>query len=122
MPPQPAVPAGSAVRVSIIDTTTRIANVATAQFMEPPLAGLEYLSSPSFSILVEHGEHGKVLFDLGVRKDWDAYAPHVSQRLSSLGWEVSVRKDTAEILAEHGTRLEEVKAIVWRYVVSLLGA
>ncbi len=113
--PQPIATEGtSVVSVSIIDTTSRISNVATSQFMEPPVEGLEYLSSPSLSFLVENKEHGKILFDLGVRKDMNAYAPYVTQRLSRLDWHVTVQKSTSEILEENNVGLENISAIVWR--------
>lgn len=108
----------STVNVHIINTTSRIRNIPFSVFVEPPIKGLEYLDCPAYSFLIEHPANGrKVLFDLGVRKDWKNLAPRIADRIRGGGWQVTVEKDVAEILEEGGVKLADVNAIIWRCAV-----
>jgi hypothetical protein len=104
------------VTVRVIDTTTRII-MEIGQMLQPKVPGHDNFCSPSYSFLVEHGPSGrKVLFDLGVQKDWENLDPEVVDMIKEFGWSVEVEKDVAEILEEHGVLTGGVEAIIWRYV------
>ena len=60
------------VQVSIIDTTSFVGMIPTEVFMEGKIPGFDYLHAPAYSFLIEHPSGRKALFDLGVRKDWQA--------------------------------------------------
>ena len=107
--------ANSIVQVSIIDTTTHIGGIPNGLFMVPPIPGYEYLNCPSYSFLIEHSSGRKILFDLGVRKDWDNLAPKVFNRLKESDWDIRVPKDVREILEEEGIDPGTVDGIVWRF-------
>ena len=107
------------VDVYIIDTTSYMRKLPFSMFMEPHIKGLDYLNSPAFSFLVDHPSNGrKVLFDLGVRKDWKNLAPTIADRIRGGGWQVTVEKDVAEILQEGGVEPGDVEAIIWRSKLS----
>jgi hypothetical protein len=75
--PELNLPTGSSVRVSIINTTTDIQG-PTAHFMKPEIKGHEFLRAPAYSFLIEHPPSGrKFVFDMGVRKDWNNFAPAI---------------------------------------------
>ena len=111
------IPASDAVvQVSIIDTTARIDGIPTDGFLVPKITGYDYLSCPAFSFIIEHSAGTKVLFDLGVRKDWKNFSPSLYKRITSYGWQIVVQKDVRDILEEQNIDLQKIDAIIWRFV------
>ncbi len=108
------VPPGAVADVSIIDTTTRIRGIAADYLMEPSVPGFKVMPEiPAWSFLIE-SNNKKALFDLGVPKDWKSFSPEIIKHLTKSGWEVEVKKDTAEILKENGRSPDEIGSIIWR--------
>ena len=106
--------ASKTVTVSVIDTTTRIRMPVRTMF-EPTIKGHSRLTSPSYAFLIENKDLGaKILFDLGTQRKWREQAPSVVSMIDENGWDVSVEKDVADILQEHGLPLSSVNAIIWR--------
>lgn len=102
------------VTVRVIDTTLRI-HMPVGTMFEPQIKGHTKLASPSFSFLIEHEKSNrKLLYDLGVQKNWEEQAPEIVDQIKSEGCEIEVEKDVAEILTEHGMPLGDVEAIIWR--------
>ncbi len=101
------------MRVRIIDTTSRIGNVPTGALIEPMIAGFTHLPTvPSWSFLIEHTSSGrKILFDLGVPKDWKDMSPAVTVDPT---WHIDVNRDTSEILGDYGIAVEDISSIIWR--------
>lgn len=59
------------------------------------------MGGPSFSFLIEHdGE--SILFDLGIRKDWENLPPGIVGIAKAIGAELNVDKNVAEVLQENG--------------------
>ena len=119
-PPKPVPtlnipPSDTACKVSIIDSTAFIKGIPLGLLTTPMIKGADFLDCPSFAFLVEHPSGRKVLFDLGVRKDWEHLAPGIVQFLKTNGWGIDVKKNVAEILEENGVKLDSIEAIVWRY-------
>ncbi|KAF2111506.1 beta-lactamase-like protein [Lophiotrema nucula] len=108
-------PSSNTVTVRVIDTTTRI-RMPVGTMFDPPIKGHTRLASPSYSFLIEN-EHlgGKVLFDLGTQKLWKEQAPGVVSMIEEFEWDVTVEKDVADILQEHGVPLAAIDAIVWSH-------
>jgi len=113
--PQLEIPTFSnTVMVRIIDTTTRL-HMPVGTMFEPPMKGHTTLASPSYSFLIENERLGsKVLFDLGVQRNWQDQAPSVVEMIKDLEWDVRVEKDVAGILEGHGIPLSSIDAIMWR--------
>ncbi|KAL9602695.1 MAG: hypothetical protein Q9219_001685 [cf. Caloplaca sp. 3 TL-2023] len=106
----------STVDVHIINTTSRIKGIPIQMFMEPEIKGHDIIDCPAFSFLIEHaGSRSKVLFDLGVRKDWENLSPRISNRIKDAGWSVTVEKGVADILKEGGVDPESISAIIWSH-------
>jgi hypothetical protein len=113
--PKFEIPASSnIVTVRVIDTTTRL-HMAVGTMFEPTIKGHTKLASPSYSFLIEHEQlESKLLFDLGVQKDWQDQAPVVVDMIKEFEWDIQVDKDVAEILQEGKIPLTKIDAIIWR--------
>ncbi|KAJ5672046.1 hypothetical protein N7507_001173 [Penicillium longicatenatum] len=113
--PNFSVPAGQTITVKLINT----ANFGPAQlnrFMAPPVPGMEtHPSNPSFSFLLEHSSGQKLVFDLGIRKDYQNYAPKIAQYIPTTKYTIEVTKNVIDILEESGIRGEEVQAVIWSH-------
>ncbi|KAL8856492.1 MAG: hypothetical protein Q9178_006891 [Gyalolechia marmorata] len=106
----------STVDISIINSTARIRGVPTERFMEPKIKGYDVLDCPAYSFLIEHGRSGqKVLFDLGLRKDWENLSPTITTRIKEHGWSVTAEKGVVDILKDGGFEPKSINAIVWSH-------
>lgn len=107
-------PSSTSVSVKIIDVST-ISNVPAHALFTPPVPGYTVArDSPSFSFLIEHPSGEKVLFDLGIRKDWQNLAPEITERFKKVGHKPSVQKNISEVLDEAGIGKESINAVIWR--------
>lgn len=106
-------PSNSTVGVSIIDTTAWAYKVECGDLFRPRFAGLETFDLCSYAFLITH-EDRHVLFDLGIRKDWENLIPKTVARLKHSGTEVKVEKDLLDILRDGGTDPNKIEAAVWR--------
>lgn len=104
------------VNVSIIDTTTSIRGVDAWKFLEPSIAGHEYLATPAFAFLIEHSTlQRSMVFDLGLRKDWWNCSPFLIDRFKKGGYVINVEKSVREILEEGGFDAVKLEAVVWSH-------
>lgn len=108
-------PDHSTVRVRIIDTTSHIGNLPASAFLTPEFPGLTTFSGPSFSFLIEHPSSRCLLFDLGVRKDWENLPPVTTRRIKSMKCTVRVQKGVREQLEEHGVDVKNIEGIIWSH-------
>jgi hypothetical protein len=93
-----------------------------SRFMAPAVPGLEkFQSSPSHSFLLEHPSGRRLVFDLGIRKDYQNYAPKIAAYIPTTKYNIEVEKNVVEILEAGGVPAESVEAVIWRcvYVHSL---
>ena len=67
---------------------------------------------PSFVFLLDHPKHGKLLFDLGVKKHLKGYPPIMKQNLEAM--KVECDRDAADILTEGGVSADTIKTIILR--------
>jgi hypothetical protein len=107
-------PSSVSISVKIIDAST-ISNVPADALFTPPVPGFKTArASPSFSFLLEHPSGQKVLFDLGIRKDWQNLAQAIVERFKKVGHQPSAEKNVSEILDEAGVGKENINAVIWR--------
>lgn len=105
----------SIVIVHVIDTTSRL-RVPSRILLEPEIKGLDTLEGPAFSFLIEHPANGrKVLFDLGMRKDWENLAPAIVGQIRNVGTKITVDKGVADILHDGGVKPDTIEAIIWSH-------
>jgi hypothetical protein len=109
------IPSSStSVIVRVIDVAN-ISNVPADAVLTPSVPGYTTLTTaPSFVFLLEHPSGQKVLFDLGVRKDWENLAPAIVERFKKVGHKPSATKNVSEVLDEAGVGKDSIKAVIWR--------
>lgn len=98
-----------------MDRTGRIVSPA-GLLHEPVYTGTEKLYLPSFAFLIEHGSQ-RVLFDLGIRKDWENLPPGIVNICKQLGSEISIEKNVSEILTENGIDVDAgaIDTVIWSH-------
>lgn len=105
----------SIVRLRAIDAKTQM-SVSAKGFIQPIVPGFEILNLTSITFLVEHPTlHKKVLFDCGMRKDFENLSPRIKERLNLNVKGLKIEKDVHEIVQEAGIDLEELDATIWSH-------
>ncbi|RYP44066.1 hypothetical protein DL768_009435 [Monosporascus sp. mg162] len=91
---------------------------------EPEMAGFDGIHVPIYCFLVSHGER-HVLFDLGVRRDWDHYAPKTVDLIRRTT-QCRTEKNVSEILDDYAdcvakaeakpvVRSTDIEAVIWSH-------
>jgi hypothetical protein len=109
------LPAGKvAVSVSLINPVN-FGPAILNRFMAPPVPGLEtFKSSPSHSFLLEHPSGRRLVFDLGIRKDYENYAPKIAAYIPTTNYNIEVEKNVVDILEDAGIQPQSIEAVIWR--------
>lgn len=108
MPPLTIPVADETVRVRMVDTTAAMV-VNAKSFIEPVQKGHELLNLPVAAFLVEHRASGKkIMFDLGVRKDYWTLPAALQKRLGTLIPALRVDRDTTDILQDNHVSLDQI--------------
>lgn len=119
-PPLNAPASTATVKVHAIDTTLHMSPSIYNQMWSPQLKGWTG-SFGAWSFLIEHPSGRKLLYDLGMRKDWDNLAPSQNMgEMSKLMVEFEIKDDVAGILTKSGVDLKGVEAIIWSHWYMLL--
>lgn len=85
------------------------------RFMAPDVSGLEtFKTSPSLCFLLEHPSGRKLMWDLGIRKDYCNYAPSIANYLPSTRYKIEITKNVVDILRENGVSPHDTEGIIWR--------
>ncbi|KAI1151382.1 beta-lactamase-like protein [Nemania diffusa] len=113
-------PSNSTVSVSIIDTTSWAYKIPCSDFFKPRFPGLDAMDICSYAFLISHEKLDcHVLFDLGIRQDWQNLVPDMVKQLK--GVTVTVEKRLVDILRGGGINPSKIKAAVWRHPLSPIG-
>src|ERR1700733_10332372 len=112
----------SIVIVRIIDTTSYVKGSARV-VLDPHIPGHDELDCPCFSFLITNAQESRyVLFDLGVRKDFETgLAPTVREWITGDKplFKVNVERNVADILDEDsaklGTSRKDIEAVIWSH-------
>ncbi|KAI9657665.1 MAG: hypothetical protein M1821_002841 [Bathelium mastoideum] len=106
------------VTVRIIDTTLRLRGAPARAIWNPPIKGFDRFNAGTWAFLIEHPSGRKLLYDLGLRKDWGNTAPSCglpSLVESGAVKQIIVEKNVADILREHRVRLEDIEGLIWSH-------
>ena len=108
------------VTVSVIDTTAHVALPASIM-MEPSVPGYDTLAACCYAFLIKHenpdakGKYDTMLFDLGVRKDFENAPKGVVDMMSSPGTKLEIEKNVIDILKDNGEDPTRVGGIIWSH-------
>lgn len=89
--------------------------------LDPHIEGHDVFTFPCFSFLITNSKGDKVLFDLGIRKDYENMAPVVASRCSGENplFQVKVEKNISEILDEDSAKLgfssKDIHAVIYSH-------
>jgi len=112
--PEIDIPKGVIATVKMINPVN-FGPAILSRFMSPPVPGLErFKDSPSLSFLIEHPSGRRLVWDLGIRKDYQNYAPKIRDYIPTTGYNIDVTKDVSDILEENGIKGTEIEAVIWR--------
>lgn len=106
-------PSNFTVSASIVDTTSWAYKIPCGDLFCPRFAGLDTFDICSYAFLITHNDR-HVLFDLGIRKDWENLVPDMVDSLKDWGTTVTVEKELVDILRDGGTDLTKIEAAIWR--------
>lgn len=88
------------------------------RFMEPPVPGVEKKRpGPVLTFLLEHPSGKRLVFDLGIRKDYENYAPTIAEYIPTTNYDIQVTKNVVDILEESGIPGASIDAVIWRYII-----
>lgn len=115
-PPLVEVPSGQeTVNVRLINPVN-FGPAIIKRFMEPPVPGVEKKQpGPVLTFLIEHSSGQKLVFDLGIRKDYHNYSPTIANYIPTTNYNIQVEKNVVDILEENGISGESINAVIWRY-------
>ncbi|PYH47032.1 MBL fold metallo-hydrolase [Aspergillus saccharolyticus JOP 1030-1] len=106
---------GSTVEVSILHAGQT--TVPTAYVFETPIPGHDLLDIPCYSFLIENKKKSqRVLFDLGIRKDWrEKLPPTILDQIKSAKAVVEIEHDVADQLRKANIPLHSINSIIWSH-------
>lgn len=109
-------PSQATVMVRVIDSTTTI-HINPELFWKPNIKGLDLVKAPIYCFLISNGDR-HILFDLGVRRDWEKYAPRTVALIKATTV-VQTEKNVSEILDDDtsglGIRSKDIEAVIWSH-------
>ncbi|KAJ7654512.1 beta-lactamase-like protein [Mycena polygramma] len=102
------------VKTFIVGNTTLVNG--SHEFILPVLPGHETVTVPMFAFVVKHtNSNTTFMFDLGMRKDTENFAPAVEGLFTSGAVEVEIPKDIPELLQEGGISLASIDTVFWSH-------
>lgn len=107
------------VEVQIIDAA-QMTGIPTGIFFEPRIKGWDSFNGHCYCFLITHtdrtGEKKRVIWDLGLPKDWENLAPGVVEIIHKwndlTGFTIKVDKDVSETLSGNGVDLRGIEAVI----------
>lgn len=109
------IPEGSTALTVKLIAAVNFGPATMNRFVEPPVPYLEKKrASPSLSFLLEHPSGQNLVWDLGIRKDYDNYAPSIANYIPTCNYDIQVTKNVADVLEDQGIKLDSINAIIWR--------
>lgn len=94
-----------------------ILDVPTSTFIKPVYRGSERLQCPAYVFLIRHTSRRQVLFDLGLRHDWNNLPPQKVKAINKNGWRITAGKSLEQVLAANGIDVAEgaVDTVIWSH-------
>lgn len=85
------------------------------RFMEPAVPGVDKKKpGPVLTFLLEHPTGKRIVFDLGIRKDYQNYAPTIANYIPTTNYDIQVTHNVIDILEENGIPGSSIDGVIWR--------
>ncbi|KAJ0297644.1 hypothetical protein COL5a_004796 [Colletotrichum fioriniae] len=112
MPHNLPCPPGAAVKLFVLNNCF-LRGVPTAPYVEPIIPGHEIFNDlPCLVFLIESSTGRKVLFDLGLRKDWQKLSPVSLSEIRNDQIDIKLEEDIVDILKREGIVPGDIEAVV----------
>ncbi|KAF3002588.1 hypothetical protein E8E13_008282 [Curvularia kusanoi] len=86
------------------------------RFMAPAVPALEtFKTSPSHSFYIEHPSGRRLIFDLGIRKDYQNYSKSIADYLPTTKYDIEVSNNVSDILEANGVEPGSIEAVIWSH-------
>lgn len=109
------LPAGQQIVTVKLINPVNFGPAILSRFMAPAVPGLEtFATSPSHSFLLEHPSRRKLVFDLGIRKDYENYSANIAAYIPTTKYNIDVEKNVVDILEDGGVKAQEIEGVIWR--------
>lgn len=112
-----SIPSGTAISALKLINAVNFGPAVLEGLMGPPIPHVTTLgpgNSPSLSFLIEHITGRRLVWDLGIRKDWNNYAPVIANYIPTRNYTIEVTKNVIEILEEDNINGDSIEAVIWR--------
>lgn len=84
--------------------------------MEPAITGHEWLATPCYSFFIRHPKLDRSLvFDLGIKKNWERLPPPLVQRFHNNGYTPIVPRQVREIPSQGGVDTKSIETVIWSH-------
>lgn len=94
--------------VSIIDTAAILGGLRTSYFFKKTISGREWLVTTNFAVIIHNkAQNPRVLFDLGIRRDYMNASLAIHGFLSTSHSDVAVKKENGKMLEKHQMNVAE---------------
>lgn len=105
------------VRLDLIESSTSFVKLPIDSFLQPHYKGKDYLTGPTYCFFMQHPSGKHILFDLGIRKDWENLSPVLVDNFKKKKWELGAEKNIAEILMENGVDVAkgDIDTVIWSH-------
>ncbi|KAL9616106.1 MAG: hypothetical protein Q9160_008990 [Pyrenula sp. 1 TL-2023] len=103
------------VDVKIIDTSAHLI-LPLDLFAVPKVGDAEWLDAGAYASLIENPRtHQRVIFDLGMRKDYQNLAPALQPFIQNPKATIEIEKNVVEIIQEHGVDPSSIQSVIWSH-------
>lgn len=107
------IPQGSSANVSVLDTAS-IGNLPLEPYFECDVPRLHRTRVPVFSYIITSSCGRRVLFDLGLRKDWRNLSPVAVSEVFHDELDIDCEHDVRDILEGQNIVANDIEAIILR--------
>lgn len=105
----------TAITVKLINPVTFGPSVLD-RFMAPPVPGLETFEAvPSNCFLLEHPSGRRLVWDLGIRSDYQNYSAKIAAYIPTTKYNIQLHGDVASNIRDGGIELEQIEGVIWSH-------
>jgi beta-lactamase superfamily II metal-dependent hydrolase len=111
-------PSNSIVTIKAFNSIAPNSNnhLPASSYVFPVLPGTENMDGDLLAFLVESPEKQiQVMFDIGLRKDVQNFAPNVAKLFTERGFRLDVENDIPTQLNKGNVSLESIDAVIWSH-------